>query len=34
MILAIVMTFIFEMFLVCFDNYWHIKEVGGRWVIK
>lgn len=34
MILAIAMMFIFEAVLVSFDNYWHIKEVGGRWVIK
>lgn len=31
---AIAMSFVFEMALVCFDNYWHIKEVGGRWMMK
>lgn len=34
MVLAIAMTFVFEMVLVCLDNHWHIREVGGRWQIK
>lgn len=31
---AIAMLFVFEMALVCFDNRCHIKDIGGRWVIK
>lgn len=32
--LAIVIAFVFEIALVYFDNYWHVKEGGGRWVMR